>query len=420
MQDVATALVLMALFVLAGEVIARAWPFYRREVAPDPAARFESLDGFRGYLALGVFIHHAMATHLFLQTHGQTWDVVGRPWRMLGPVPVMLFFMITGFLFWLRAIKHRRMNPLELYRGRVLRIVPLYVVSAVAMLAIVLACTGMPKAGTYGAFAEGMAQLLAGGGVVRPTAINGMDPNDINASVLWTLHSEWKFYLLLPLIALVARPWGLGVLAGIYLGVHFFWPWGGPVAAQLHWHSIEHYFAKPLPVSAPALFLCGMTAAQLAFSFKPQRWAAGWTASVVCLVVIGVSCWFFESQDSLFLCVLLFGVIYSLVNGGKLVGLVSLPGARVLSKISYSIYLLHGIVLFLARPLLAPLVSAQGEPTVAYWAAVGGVGLVVVGVSAVTYRLVEDPFIRLEQYFKRRGKGVAKSVVAAPAVATLA
>ncbi len=376
-------LLLLVVFLSVGSVIARFWGFYRKETQAKPGERFASLDGFRGFLALAVFLHHADATHHDIQSGH--WLATETPLHLMGPVAVIFFFMITGFLFWLKAIKGGgRVPVLQLYRGRALRIAPLYMVSAVAMLVIVLCITGLPLKHQMFGFIAGASRLLFGIGIVPLAKINGYDPSDINGSVLWTLHSEWTFYLLLPLLAFLARPWGLAILAALIAAVY------AEFCFRLH----------TIPPASPILFLCGMTAAQLIHSFGPQRWATGKIASFISLAIIAAVVAFFKDAYTLAVYAILFAVIYSLVNGGTLYGLLATRGARALGAMSYSIYLLHAIALFLARPLLKPLVT-PGEPSVKYWIVTGLIGVAVIAISAVTYRFVEYPFIAWEHRLKR-------------------
>src|SRR5690242_20657357 len=66
---------------------------------PDAARRIGCIDGLRGYLALGVMVHHFV---IWLGV------LAGLPWRPptlalftnLGQGAVTLFFMVTGALFY--------------------------------------------------------------------------------------------------------------------------------------------------------------------------------------------------------------------------------------------------------------------------------------------------------------------------------
>jgi len=83
-------------------------PLFRgAEVPPSPrGGRISTLDGLRGFLALGVFFHHAAVYHEYL-SDGR-WQVPpSRFYTLVGQSSVAMFFMITGFLFWSRIIQQK-------------------------------------------------------------------------------------------------------------------------------------------------------------------------------------------------------------------------------------------------------------------------------------------------------------------------
>lgn len=67
------------------------------------ASRTMTIDGLRGYLAVGVFIHHAVIYYRYLTE--RIWDnPASSLYTQLGSINVSLFFMITGYLFWGKII----------------------------------------------------------------------------------------------------------------------------------------------------------------------------------------------------------------------------------------------------------------------------------------------------------------------------
>jgi peptidoglycan/LPS O-acetylase OafA/YrhL len=105
-------------------------------------ARVQTIDGLRGFLALGVFFHHAAIYHQYLLT-GDWALPPSRFYANLGQGGVSVFFMITGYLFWTQVLKAKgRLNLLKLYIGRTFRIVPLYLLLAFFVLLSVGFITG--------------------------------------------------------------------------------------------------------------------------------------------------------------------------------------------------------------------------------------------------------------------------------------
>src|SRR5262245_31692713 len=94
---------LMPVLILVAHMLARWVPFYRTQLAATQAGRYETLDGLRGLLATGVFFCHSVVFYHYLGR--DAWERPASPfYAALGEFAVALFFMITGFLFWSRAI----------------------------------------------------------------------------------------------------------------------------------------------------------------------------------------------------------------------------------------------------------------------------------------------------------------------------
>jgi peptidoglycan/LPS O-acetylase OafA/YrhL len=81
------------------------------------------------------------------------------------------------------------------------------------------------------------------------------------------------------------------------------------------------------------------------------------------------------------------------VYGNNLFGLLKMPAAKFLSTISYSIYLLHGIVLYFGLHIVNIVYPIQSLSPFLFWLVILLTGLLVVLISAVTYRFIEHPYI---------------------------
>src|SRR3989344_2723434 len=86
-------------------LLVRNFPFYRKIIKEEERGRFESLDGLRGFLAINVFFQHAVTSHFYFQSG--VWEIVPiRFYRHLGGEAVILFFILTSFLYWAKR-RHR-------------------------------------------------------------------------------------------------------------------------------------------------------------------------------------------------------------------------------------------------------------------------------------------------------------------------
>lgn len=347
------------------------------------AQRLASLDGLRAFAALGVVFHHAAYYRAYI-ADGQ-WGGPDAPafYTLLGHAGVAMFFMVTGYLFWSRLIREEgRPAWLSLYVGRLFRIVPLYLLAVSVMLAVVLVETG-------GVLNVPAAVLVKQ--VVRSYAFDFLGATDVNgypatplllAGVVWTLRYEWIFYLLLPLAALAARDRRTHLPAtALALAVCIAWLLLNPT----HWRKIE--------VVCPALFLVGMTCASLHRLGMRPRLSDGLASGTV-LTLLSLTFAGFSSAYGAGPVILLGFAFFLIASGCTVFGLLTCRPARRLGDVSYSIYLLQGLMLAAVfRP--APMREiALGSP-LGFWSLVLLCALVLVAVSGVTYALVERPGIAL-------------------------
>src|SRR5579862_311085 len=153
------------------------------------------LESLRGVLAMSVFFAHAVVTYFYFQRG--VWTGPPSPfYEFLGPGPVILFFFLSGFLFWSKCLAH---NGVGGYRnflaGRIRRLIPAYYTTVAIVMFLVLAKTHFKLAVPFATFLGELARWLI---FVPARQVNGF-PHAylIDASVVWTLMFEVIFYLLL-------------------------------------------------------------------------------------------------------------------------------------------------------------------------------------------------------------------------------
>lgn len=298
-----------------------------------PEFRYSSIDGLRGYLAFFVFIHHSSVWHGYIHTH--EWAAPeSHLYRYFGTGSVMVFFMVTAFLFFGRLLDAKKnkvaVDWTHLYISRVMRISPLFLFST----ALAFIVSGYVYNWLFNSSLQAILKNLLytlGMGLFGAPVVDSFIENGLNApimaGVLWTLPYEWVFYLCLPLIA---------ILLGQKLSKYIFLL---PLLAI--WYLVRHDLS--LVRSYP--FLSGVLAAVLVRT-NIKNYLKGWISASLVLLLLIFSIINFGDPFSFFPLAALTCFFCVAASGNTFFGILNLRVSRLLGEISYSIYLLHGIVLF--------------------------------------------------------------------------
>jgi len=346
--------------------------------APTKAGRFAAIDGLRGYLAFFVFMHHGAIWYFYLRS-GEWSAAPSNLYTHFGQSSVAMFFMITGFLFFTKLLNGRRrpVDWLQLVVSRVLRLAPLYVFAMICLFAIVAIISGGALNGTEAKLAKGMLQWVLFTVAGAPDLNGVAQTSNIVARVTWSLPYEWFFYASLPLLALVIRvhvPRRYVMLAAAALALML-----------VVWRPEAHHLLS---------FLGGIVAAVAAASGRldgvaSSRWASG---AVIACVSAAVAL-FPTAHEAAPL--LLISIAFTLIAcGASLFGALTHAVSRTLGEMAYSIYLLHGIVLFTCFQWLPEFGAVLTDPASAHWAFVVGLTPVLIGLSFLTFSGIEKPAMR--------------------------
>ncbi len=221
--------------------------------------------------------------------------------------------------------------------------------------------------------------------------LNGVDLLRVNAGVFWTLRFEWSFYIWLPLAALCATPRRLAVLCAAAVPVMVF---AESVTGDTKWNLFTY-------------FLLGMIAAQLVAARRLARFfqSVPWTlAGIAVSAILAALC-----PERYGMQVLMFVVFAAIAYDSRLAAFLRWQSTKFLGTISYSIYVMHGIVLYVVYSAVKRMVRVDELSPQAFWGICACCGLLTIAASAVTYRFVEHPFLSSTLSAKRtRMRGVAE------------
>ena len=287
----------------------------------------------------------------------------------LGGTSVSLFFLITGYLFF-NKIRHAELNWKKLYSNRIKRIYPLYLFALIIIFLITLYHVPL-NTQTLHNYAAWIKKWL----MFRMTDLNGFDSSIVIAGVVWTLQYEWAFYLSLPLWHMIlhkkkTKPliWCSVLLLAYYLIKRS--PWFYPYAL--------------FPLSLPALIWK-----------KEWKYLMHTFPKIVNIYMIAFPISLFFTIPSHWIQMLLTTIAFVFIaNGYSYFGILHHTGLRRLGDISYSIYLLHGIVLYLLFETIQIYDFTQSNINIYILLFLPITFILVITVSLISYRWIEQPFMR--------------------------
>ena len=372
----------------------------------------DGLTGLRGFAALWVALWHiwqaAGPRPMVLDLGGLSLDLT--PLIRTGWAGVDIFFVLSGFLLALPFCRARlgllkRVSLKEFYRRRLLRVFPAYY----AQIAVLVLLAALGIAGTVPALGDLLSHLL------MIHNFWGAYQHSING-VYWTLPIEFDFYLILPLMVLLLRPgrWWLLPVGAFLIVVLYRYASFGLIADQAV--GVKVWILSQLPGRLDQ-FAAGIVAAYIytrigarGGDVGPRIAGALTAAGAAGLLALayylhyrqplgsvvnppGETFWgghwslfVWHGATGVFVALLILGVAL-----GCRVGAALLANRAMISLglISYSLYLWH-------YPLiqwLAPLFEAYDGYR--FPVLLGGLALPILAVSALSFQLVEKPFLKL-------------------------
>jgi peptidoglycan/LPS O-acetylase OafA/YrhL len=274
-------------------------------------------------------------------------------------------------------------------RGR--RLLPAYYFSALTMVLLLLIRFGPHLRVPLSRLIFQVGTWLACGVPFDFARLNDWpDPFIVNAGVFWTLRLEWAFYILLPFLGWFGKKWRFLILFGIFAALNFAIPY----------ISIRNAIvtrALDLPFSfAPFMLTCFSVGILAAHAKNRWNWGAvlrHWLSTPIAIVLWLTTMFFVSPDNQYFVSGLLAPIFLMIVFGNDFHGLLSSRWLAFLGTISYSIYLMHGIVLYASMEIASRFISIGTLPAIQYWALIAIVGALVIVASSLTYRFIEYPWM---------------------------
>jgi peptidoglycan/LPS O-acetylase OafA/YrhL len=353
------------------------------------------LTSFRFIAALAVLFSHLG----FFANHEALKPVYDRLFYE-GYLGVSFFFLLSGFILtynYMERIKGFNNQGLgKYYISRVARIYPVHLATFLCALALDL--IGNPNGSLMKA-------------VLNITLLQGFVPDQSifysYNGVSWSLSNEMFFYLLFPMLLVLARRaeiwrhW-----SAIASGMLILWITAAIPVFFVQQGELAYWFFKIFPLYRIGEFMIGMLLGMLFLHLKERgeairkAWFSWMEAGAVALFIAMI--WLYPSihakvhYDSILYVPVFSALIFIFAyQRGIVSALVSGTCFVFLGEISYSMYMVHGFIISIVihqTPFeeLYPLVTA------------GGIIVISIAVSALLYWIVEVPSRRrINQWYDR-------------------
>ncbi len=379
----------------------------------DRIGHFPELDGLRGIAILLVLLRHA--TQPLVEHHGSllrigSWDLATP--LINGWMGVDLFFVLSGFLITYHLLK--RWPPqfsgsfmARYWAKRVLRTFPAY------FAAVIIALYGVVP--LFDARTDNVSYTL----FVHFLFLQDYLGSDLVAA-FWSLGVEEKFYLLCPLVLLSIRKltprWQLTALAALAVlpTVLRVVTLNGSYAEIINYPGFFWTVRSPFHLAMDGLWtgvICALIyvneSLRAAFKkFNMQRVGSACLTLLLCLMIPVAwfdDGWYYSSTFVLALLALAFSglLLSSIVAKTWIATVLSAVWLRALSTISYSVYLVHLMLVPLALHLVNRFVPFAADRPDLHFVAFAPLFMVlsVLGGLALHFT-VEKPFLILKDKIK--------------------
>lgn len=340
------------------------------------------LDGLRGYMAFTVFLHHA-ALYCNLLVNGH-WGVENmNTYAQFGQTSVFIFFMITGFLFFSKLLDARgqTIDWQKYYVARFLRIYPLYFV---VLITIIIIIGKLSNWVLHPPFTDRIMELIYWLFFSQTSLNNYKYAPTITSAVLWSLSREWQFYALLPLIGAIFLHIKASVNV-IYVSI-----------LLLMLFIIMNTTADKLAtIETNSPFLVGILAAYLARNERIRRIAANKITALFVLPMLVFSYTYYHTIFSFVPYSLIAISFIAIACGNSLFGMLTNYISLILGQISYGIYLIHPVLLFIVYYMSPPIMKMASHSQLSFWIVTSIVGMVLMLICSLTYQFLEKPCIAI-------------------------
>lgn len=309
--------------------------------------RYRYLDALRGIVACMVFVHHSRMIYNFY--HSGTFgpaglfnyssDIIKMFYTHFGQTAVMIFFTITGFLFFDKLLSSRTdLNLIDFFSKRIKRLMPAIISCFILAIAVSTIITGKAPSINMGTIISWLSM-----GFFIPQSFNETPGWVLVCGVFWTLAIEVKFYILVPLVSCFTSKQNKTLyFLGFYLLL---------TLASLFYELIDMKTASIL-----LCFLGGFTVAYSRLIIPPAmvRFLKTPAYAIFALVLLAFSWSQLVTSYTIYIIPAITLLLAAVIYNNSFLGVLELRFLKLSGKVSYSIYIMHGLALNITIGYLTP------------------------------------------------------------------
>jgi len=352
--------------------------FYQRIAGEEffHKGKTANLDGMRGFLCVIMFICHAESWRQFLDEG--VWRTASNPLYILpGQTGIIIFFMITGYLFASKFLQKSSINWKSLFISRLFRLYPAYILMYCALILIVLANTDKESISSCNLkqFLDWFLFTATG----NSNICNFKYTNLVVAGVTWSVAFEWAFYFSMPILASI-------------LGVK----------PNLRWIIFSALFTIVTVNTLPKYYLvyymmlAGVITACIEHRFKLPNFFTNKYFATVGILLLFIN-FILNSETSYTASSVFFIALFFilLAAGNNFYGTLTSRPLQIFGLATYGIYLYHGIILYGTLITLKPIWLDFHKNEFYFWLSIIAITPVIIFASLLSYIYIEYPSLKI-------------------------
>lgn len=349
--------------------------------------RYPEIDGLRGYLAFFVFLHHSYIWQVFLKT--ENWeDPASNLFNQFGETTVVFFFIITAFLFTTKLFNNKtgEIDWPDYLKSRFFRLFPMYFFSVIIIFFLVAYLTQFTIRVPFIENLKSVLSWLFFNVSKKNSDLNGLEDTFIlNSGITWTLPYEWTFYFLLPLIALWFK-------IKVNLQAVFAFTAAAAIIMVINKSSLRHFMP----------FVGGIIVAILLNTKKFEGILKQKKYTILAILLLALSVYFFNGGRKPIQIVISSVVFLIIASGNSFFGILSSAFSRKFGQITYSLYLLHGILLFIIFYFIIGFEKAKMLTNSEFWLIIIASIFPLLLICQLTFKYIELPLMSISKRNKTK------------------